>query len=192
MGLVVVVGGAYLFVNMNAPKLAFFDASQQTTTDKLTVDQPKAGFNKLYIPEVNVDLAIVSRTNDSTDALIQTTGTKSSPDSGGNFVLSAQRFNLRLSPQQTRAASPFYGIDNLHVGAQVFVDWSGTRYAYQIDKKFEAPSADEAKRQSSDSRLTLFASDSAGELSGRTIIEAKPIGTVAFAHGQKPFIDRSQ
>jgi sortase (surface protein transpeptidase) len=95
-----------------------------------------------------------------------------------------------LLPQQTFLNSPFYTLNTLQVGAQAFIDWNGTRYAYQVEKKFDASSAADATRPSTDAKMTLFASDASGKLDDKTVFEAKLIGTVAWVKGQQPFIDR--
>lgn len=105
------------------------------------------------------------------------------PKNGGNFVLSAHRFNLGMLPSQTRAKSPFYHIDLLKPGDQMYVDFEGIRYAYSVTKSYKVDrTAVEIEQRSSDSKMTLYSCDLRGEKAGREVVEAKPIGTIAWGN----------
>ncbi|PLS81343.1 hypothetical protein CYG49_02310 [Candidatus Saccharibacteria bacterium] len=94
---------------------------------------------------------------------------------------------------QTRAKSPFYHLDKLQVGDEVFVDYDGKRYVYEVNRKYKVPeSATEIEAPSEDDKLTLYSCDLRGPAAGREVIEAKPAGIVAWNDGKNPRIDRSK
>jgi sortase A len=106
------------------------------------------------------------------------------PVSGGNFVLAAHRFNLGLTPQQTRLKSPFYYIDKLGQGDDVYVDYQGVRYAYKVSKRYKV-NADQVsiEARTADARLTMYSCDLGGPQKGREVVEALPVGTIAWLNG---------
>jgi hypothetical protein len=107
------------------------------------------------------------------------------PVSGGNFVLAAHRFNLGLTPYQTRDNSPFYHIGTLQLGDDVYVDYDGVRYAYKVDKVYKIDSPEMAfESRTKDSRLTMYSLGSSGPEVGGDVIEAQPVGTIAWLNGQ--------
>jgi LPXTG-site transpeptidase (sortase) family protein len=89
-----------------------------------------------------------------------------------------------MTPAQTRQKSPLYHIDELSKGDQLYVDYAGTRYAYEVTSKY-APSAgsNSIESPSSDARLTLYSCDSLDPKQIREVIEAKPVGTIAWVNG---------
>jgi len=106
------------------------------------------------------------------------------PLSGGNFVLAAHRFHLGYTPQQTRAQSPFYHIDALDNGDQVYVDYNGVRYAYEVTKRYSVAETDvQIEAPSREAKLTLYSCDLRGPAAGREVVEAKPVGTIAWVNG---------
>ncbi|NCU40813.1 class E sortase, partial [Candidatus Saccharibacteria bacterium] len=111
------------------------------------------------------------------------------PKTGGNFVIAAHRFNLGLTPNSTRAKSPFYHIDSLEKGDQIYIDYEGKRYVYEIyEKSLVPPTAIEIEQRTEKPRLTMYSCELAGPTAGREVVYAKPIGTVAWSNG-KPGIE---
>ena len=98
------------------------------------------------------------------------------PKDGGNFVLSAHRFIMGLTPQQTLRKSPFYNIDKLVVGDEITIDYEGERYVYQISKIFAVkPEAIEIENRTDEPQLTLYSCTLGGASDGREVIIAKPV-----------------
>ena len=184
---IMLISGGYLLLNALSPALQLpFDGPQDATAKKLVSDMPNLSENRLYIPQINVNVAIIEGDDDS----VLKKGTwhrqpkNGDPQAGGNFVLSAHRFNLGLTPSQTRAQSPFYHIDQLNDGDQFYVDYKGTRYAYEVVKKYSVdPTAVEIEDRSTESKLTLYTYESSNQASGRDVVEAKPVGTIAWVNG---------
>ena len=96
------------------------------------------------------------------------------PKDGGNFVLSAHRFIMGLTPQQTLRKSPFYNIDKLTVGDEIIIDYNGVRYNYVISEKQSVkPDAVEIEQLTDQPQLTLYSCTLGGANDGRDVIIAK-------------------
>lgn len=184
-----ICGGLYLLYNTLAPVLPDYGSDVQATAKKLKTVAPQVGENRIYMPQINVDIALVEINGDETAALdkgaIHRAPTSGNPKDGGNFVVAAHRFTLGLTPSQTRAKSPFYHIDKMNVGDQIYVDYEGVRYAYRIDqKKTVAATAVEIEDRTEKPRLTLYSCELSGSRDGREVLFASPVGTVTWENGQ--------
>lgn len=185
----IVLGGVYLLLNMLSPVLPEVGVDTQAVAKKLTTVQPTIGEDRVYLPQINVDVPVNEIGTSETVALekgaVHRSPSSGNPKEGGNFVLAAHRFNLGLTINQTRARSPFYHIDKLAVGDRVYVDYEGLRYAYEItEKKMVAETAVEIEQKTSDNRLTLYSCELAGPKAGREVLVAKRLGTVAWEDGK--------
>lgn len=180
---VVFLGGIYLLLVALAPQVAL-PFVEEEAPDRVAYmvkqSQPGDHGDRLYIPRINVDVPIATGS-----ALVLEKGAwhrspeNGNPEKGGNFVLSAHRFSMGLTPQQTRAKSPFYHIESLKKGDQLFVDYDGKRYAYTVNRRFDVPrSAVEIEGPSREPKLTLYSCDLRGEQAGRIVLEASPQGEV--------------
>ena len=133
--------------------------------------------NRLYIPKIDVNLpyATGSETVMEQGAWWRQPQ-NGNPKDGGNFVLSAHRFIMGLTPQQTLRKSPFYNIDKLRTGDELVVDYDGKRYTYEISKIFSVtPDAIEIENRTNEPQLTLYSCTLGGSADGREVIVAKPI-----------------
>jgi sortase A len=194
--LVVMFGGVYLLVNTLSPALPEMNVDTQAVAKKLIAEQPAVGENRIYLPQINVDVPVVDINGNETAALekgaIHRAPSSGNPQVGGNYVVAAHRFNLGLTPDQTRAKSPFYHIDKLALGDQIYIDYNGKRYAYQVtEKKAVAENAVEIESRTDDDRLTLYSCELAGPKAGRDVVFAKLLGEVAW-QGNKPVIKSKQ
>ena len=189
MALVLLGGGGYLLINTMSPVLLVESTNNQATVNKLTSTKPVIGENRLYIPQINVDVAIVPINGNEQEALekgaINRSPSSGNPQAGGNFVVAAHRFNLGLTPSQTRAKSPFYHMDKLRSGDQFFIDYDGTRYVYQIIDKQRVDENDTSIEERTDTaRVTLYTCELTGPRDGREVVYAKPVGRVAWQDGR--------
>ncbi|MCA9339016.1 hypothetical protein KC939_01590 [Candidatus Saccharibacteria bacterium] len=123
------------------------------TADALESSNPGEKGNQLYIPRLNVSSPIDN---------LSLEGNPSKEDD--KVTIQGKSFQLGLTPQQTRESSPFYYLDKLQSGDEIFLDYNNTRYAYRVSSK-------------DDSNLTLKSS------SGATI-KAEAVGTVARENGK--------
>lgn len=184
------LAGAYILVNTFSPAVDVLGPAPDATAKKLKSERPTLSEDRLYVPKVNIDEAIVDANGDETAALekgaVHRAPNNGDPADGGNFVLAGHRFQLGLLPSQTRRKSPFYHIDLLQKGDQIYVDWKGTRYAYEItERKLVPPDATQIEDRTDQPQLTMYSCELSGPKAGREVVIAKPIGTVAWdANGQ--------
>lgn len=181
--------GGYLLINTLTPASSPMFVAADQTAKKLVSTQPTIQENRLYVPKVNIDVAIVPIEGDENAALekgaIHRAPTSGNPKDGGNFVVAAHRFNLGLTPNQTRAKSPFYSINKLSTGDEIYIDYSGVRYAYKIvERKMVKPEAVEIEDRTDKPRLTLYSCELAGPKAGREVVIAEPQGTIVWYNGK--------
>lgn len=131
------------------------------TANALQSSNPGENGNRLYIPRLNVS----SPTNE-----LQIDGNPKNED----VVVEGQRFKIGLTPQQTRQTSPFYNLDKLNPGDEIFLDYNNTRYAYRVSKD----------TNNEDSVLTLRAP-------GGPTVKAQSVGTVARENGKLEVQDQA-
>ncbi|MGB3023826.1 MAG: class E sortase [Candidatus Saccharimonadales bacterium] len=178
------IGGSYLLFNSLSPALpTTLDSEVAAVTKTLVQRQPSLDSNRLYVPKIGVDVAIVVGATDKTleGGAWHRVPQNGDPVKGGNFVLAAHRFNLGLTPDQTRAKSPFYHIDKLQNGDEIYVDYGGVRYAYTVSKKYKVGENEVSIEEASlDAKLTMYSCDLRGPEAGREVVEALPVGTVAW------------
>lgn len=168
--------GGYGLVDTLAPGLP--QRPQQIAVRREQVRrEPAAREDRLYIPALGVDVAIVEG---ASSAVLEKGAWHRKPESGdpaqgGNFVLSAHRFRLGWTPQGTRARSPFYRLDRLQPGDQIFVDYRQRRYTYIVSETYKVDRhAIEIEARSSTPKLTLYSCNLRGERAGREVVEAVP------------------
>jgi sortase A len=188
VALALFIGGLYLGVNsLGAAVPASVMGETNLVAETLTKRQPDLNEDKLYVPKIGVDVAVVEGVDENSleGGAWHREPQNGDPVSGGNFVLAAHRFNLGLTPTQTRANSPFYHIDKLEMGDDIYVDYKGVRYAYKVSRLYKV---DETKvsieSRTESSLLTMYTCDLGGPEKGREVVEAKPVGTIAWLNGQ--------
>lgn len=182
------LGGLYLLVLVFAPALPFSTSQPDVTAKKLVVSEPVIGENRVYVPKINVDVPIAPIGKSEALALekgaVNRASGNGNPRDGGNYVLAAHRFNLGLTPEQTRAKSPFYHVNKLVAGDQIYVDYSGVRYAYEVkERKSVSPTALEIEERTPEDILTMYTCELSGPAAGREVVIAKPIGKVVWTNG---------
>lgn len=183
------IGGIYLLLNTLSPMVGPSTEQAQAIVQKLTSEQPLPNDNRVYIPQINVNIPIVLAGNNEAAALekgaVHRVPQNGDPRDGGNFVIAAHRFNIGLTPGATRAKSPFYHINALQNGDQIYVDYEGERYVYEVyNKDLVPPTAVEIEKRTDKPQLTMYSCELAGPEAGREVVYAKPIGTVAWSNGK--------
>jgi len=183
------IGGLYLLYNTFSPSLPIISGDSQATAKKLTASTPSVSENRIYMPQINVDIPVVEINGNEAAALdkgaIHREPGSGNPKDGGNYVIAAHRFTLGITPAQTRAKSPFYHIDQMQVGDQIYIDYSGVRYAYKIFKKETVAPTDVAiENRTTDPQLTVYSCGLSGSRDGRDVLFAKLLGTVTWENGQ--------
>ena len=172
-----ILAGIYILVVALTPTIMTptVNPTDNETTKRLE-STTKIIENRLYIPKIDINLPYAAG-----DETVMENGAwwrqpgNGNPAEGGNFVLSAHRFIMGLTPQQTLRKSPFYNIDKLEIGDKITADYSGKRYEYTISKIFAvAPDAVEIEQRTDQPQLTLYSCTLGGASDGREVIIATP------------------
>ncbi len=168
--------GMYILLLVMTPNIPVFYPVQQI--DAKSLSQP-AG-DMVYIPKIGVSVPLVTGGAEALEkGAWHRFPERGDPTIGGNFIVSAHRFSMGLTPGQTRQKSPFYHIDKLVIGDQILVDFQGKRYGYEVEKSYEVkPDQVEIEQKSDTARLTLYTCTLKGESDGREVFVAKPLGEV--------------
>lgn len=131
------------------------------------------GGNKIIIPKIGVDMKMIEGTNE-TIALNQGAWRMpqtSTPDQGGNTVITAHRFKYKPPSEKT-----FYLLDKLVVGDAVTVNWQGYEYNYKVTgTKIVEPSAVEVLDNTENPQITLITCTPLFTTKQRLIVIAEPI-----------------
>lgn len=97
------------------------------------------------------------------------------PQKGGNFILSAHRFRLALTPWATRNSSPFYHLDQVKIGDTIDVTFRNHKYQYRVTRLYSVPpNATEIEAPSTTPKMTLYSCSLLGQADGRYVVEATP------------------
>lgn len=164
--------GAYLLLLVQSPNLPIrpIDQKQEQAYQEDRTDYVKIDKLGLLVPFYGSDSAATLE-----KGAWWRYPDRGNPEKGGNFILSAHRFQLGLTPEGTRARSPFYHIEKLQVGDPIQVRYNGKDYTYTVSRKYDVPpTAVEIESPSDEAKLTLYSCSLKGEADGRVVIEALP------------------
>lgn len=147
-------------------------AGQKVARPSKKAVKPKPRDNRLVIPKIGVDVAIVVSPNQE-EALAKgiwhIPGT-SFPDRGSNTVLSGHRFRF-LSGNRT-----LYLLDKLEKGDPIIIYWKGKEYDYVVTaEKIVGPRAVEILDPTDKPRLTIFTCSPLFSTKERLVLIAKPV-----------------
>lgn len=172
LGIISFALGIYLVVLLRSP--AVFDEAQAFSPQQL--QSIKVDQDRVIIPKIGVNITYLSGNDDVLEkGAWWRYPERGNPVKGGNFILSAHRFSLGLTPGQTRTKSPFYHIEKLQVGDEIVVDYEGKRYVYGITEKFNVtPDQVGIESASEEAKLTLYSCTLKGSADGRVVLIAKP------------------
>jgi len=181
-----VLGVAYLAVTYYAPALLYAIEPADVTAKKLVATRPQALDNRLYIPKINGDIKILPSQRDEAEALhegaVNREPNNGTPSTDGNFVLAANRFNVGLTPLQTKSQSPLYHVTKLKKDDDIYIDYSGVRYAYKVEElRLVGPNVDDLVSRTNDKQLTLLVAETAGKDGKRNVIIAKQVGRIVWS-----------
>lgn len=163
--------GLYLLLLTFAPTLTVpgFTSPQVTATQNDT--------NRIVIEKIGVDIPFHTGGPEALEkGAWHRFPERGDPEKGGNFILSAHRFQLGMTPQQTRAKSPFYNLDKLDKGDKITIKYNNLTYTYEVEEKYDVErTAVEIEAPSEAHKLTLYSCSLKGEKDGRIVLEAKQI-----------------
>jgi LPXTG-site transpeptidase (sortase) family protein len=175
------IGGIYLLTIALWPSVSQLSPIQARTQQSIyrKLNNPIVpNGDRLYIPSIGVDVAIVEGANASSlsKGAWHRQPQNGNPAIGGNFVLSAHRFQLGATPQGTLKRSPFYAINKLNPGDKLWVDFHGSRYQYIVQRRYTVkPTQTDIESATSVAKLTLYSCTLRGSFDGREVIEALPV-----------------
>lgn len=176
ISLVLFCGGLYLLLLVMTPNIAPLYPLEQI--DIKTLGEPKG--DRIVIPKVGINVEFRAGGEEVlNDYAWHRFPERGDPIEGGNFIISAHRFEIGLTPGETRRKSPFYHIEKVQIGDQVIIDYKGKRYGYEIIEKTQVkPNQVEIEAPSEEARLTIYTCTLGGESDGREVFVAKPLGEV--------------
>lgn len=171
-------GGIYLLLLVLTPKIPVLYPVSEINVKSLPA--PAISQDRIYIPKIGVNVALATGGAEALDkGAWHRFPERGDPVKGSNFIVSAHRFSIGLTPGETRVKSPFYHVDKLAVGDQILVDFNGKRYGYEITKRFPVkPTQTEIETETDEARMTLYTCTFKGENDGRDVFYAKPLGEV--------------
>lgn len=179
VALTMILAGIYTLATSFSPWLQaqLIDPANNSTTQRLA-DTPaeKITENRLYIPKIDINLPYNTGGAETMEhGAWWRKPENGNPAKGGNFVLSAHRFIMGLTPEQTLRKSPFYNVDRLQNGDEIIIDYSGKRYIYTISDIFEVKPEDvHIENRTDKPQLTLYSCTLGGAKDGRNVFIATP------------------
>ncbi len=139
--------------------------------DEQSLDQE---MNMISIPAVGIEAPIVE--GEDEDALSRGAWRRplsSTPDNGGNTVITGHRFQY-LPPNNMT----FYHLDKVREDDKIFVYWDGMQYDYVVTDIFVVePSQVEIEENTAKPRLTLYTCTPLWTAQKRLVIIAEPVVT---------------
>ncbi len=176
--IILLIGGLYTLVIAISPFISSqtINPKNNSTTQLISKTENKITENRLYIPKIDINLPYaVGGPEVMEHGAWWRKPENGNPKDGGNFVLSAHRFIMGMTPQQTLRKSPFYNINRLDIGDKIIVDYNGKRYEYLIsEKRSVKPETVEIEQRTAQPQLTLYSCTLGGANDGREVIIAKP------------------
>lgn len=183
------ISGLYLLILVLSPAVAPLITQKPIDINKLSA--PTVKDNRIIIPKIGVNIHY------GTGAAALTAGAEwrysdrnNNPETGGNFIIAAHRLTIEPTPWSTVIKSPFYNIDKLAIGDKIFIDFNGSRYAYNIGSIFNVtPNQVQIEAPSDTPKLTLYSCDLSGAATGRVVIIGSLLGKVALAGQSQQQVD---
>ncbi len=127
--------------------------------------------DRLVIPKIGVDVTIVPGQDErALEKGIWHIPNTSSPDRGGNTVLSGHRFRYLAGPKT------LYLLDQMEIGDVIIVYWKGIEYDYKVvARRIVNPDAVEILDPTPEPQLTIFTCTPVFSTRQRLVLFAKPM-----------------
>lgn len=165
--------GAYILLLVFSPAIQM-PTSQKEWNEPVPQSKPQLTENRIYIPKLKLNLAY--KPGDAKvlrDTIWHRYPERGNPESGGNFILAGHRFELGLTPGETKRRSPFYHIDALVQGDKIYADFNGKRYLYKVTDRYKVkPNQTEIEAPSETPKMTLYTCTFQGSADGREVVIA--------------------
>ncbi len=163
----------YLIVSPNSatPKIL----QPKSTIDLNTSDDKDDSRNRIQIEKINLEVPFFEGGENVLDkGAWHRYPDRGNPEQGGNFILSAHRFNIGVTPEQTKTRSPFYNLDKLVIGDAVRIFYNQRWFEYEITRIYQVkPNAVEIEAPSKEAKITIYSCTLEGSADGRLVLEAK-------------------
>lgn len=176
--IILLLGGLYMLSLVFAPKMVpYFKAG--AVQKALDNNLPQQGNDRLYIQKlgVNAPIRVGGAEVMNNGGVWHRLPKLGDPISGGNFILSAHRWHTGKTPAETIAQSPFYNMDRVQTGDNIFVDFEGKRYKYVVYETYQVkPDQTEIEAplaSGEDPKMTLYTCTLKGSSDGRVVIQAR-------------------
>lgn len=148
-------------------------ARQDATARNILVDalKPIPQQNTLVIPQIGVDSPIVEGIGpDVLSGGLWRRPHTSTPDKGGNTVITGHRFLYSSGPKT------FYNLDKVKIGDKFFLFWEGKEYDYEVVDVFVVePDQIEIEDNTDEPLLTLYTCTPLWSATQRLVIRARLI-----------------
>lgn len=148
-------------------------AQQESVSKNILVDalKPIPEENTLVIPQIGVDSPIVEGIGpDVLSRGLWRRPHTSTPDKGGNTVITGHRFLYSSGPKT------FYNLDKIRVGDKFFLFWEGKEYDYEVVDIFVVePDQIEVEENTTEPVLTLYTCTPLWSATQRLVIRARLI-----------------
>lgn len=154
--LIIIISG-YTALAPFWPSISYEGQSEERKAleNKITGDQPIGGDNRLIAPAMGLEAPILEAREDWPHPALNNgiwhKPKSSSPDKGGNTVLTGHRF-VYNNPNGV-----FYHLDKLKVGDNLAVVWDQQKYLYKVRAvKVVKPSQASVEAPTKNNQLTLY------------------------------------
>lgn len=172
-----VLAGLYLLLLINSPAInPPIPKPQSQWNEPVPQEEAKLTEQRVYIPRLSLNLEYDNNQKILNSGLWHRFSERGNPEQGGNFIVAGHRFEIGLTPGETRRKSPLYHINKIEVGDYIYADFNGQRYQYEVTKKYTVkPDQTEIEALSNEAKMTLYTCTFKGEADGREVLEAKLI-----------------
>jgi LPXTG-site transpeptidase (sortase) family protein len=176
-GAILLLTGIYLIILFSAPAMTNFPVFTPNSIKYNANDDYNDTRNRIQIPKINIEVPYYTGGTESLEkGAWHRMPQNGDPKNGGNFVLAAHRLEIGWTPGQTIRKSPFYNIDKLTVGDDIYIFYENNKYTYKVNKIFQVePTALQIEDRSADNKLTLYSCTLKGANDGRVVIEARQL-----------------
>ncbi|HNQ31506.1 MAG TPA: sortase [Candidatus Woesebacteria bacterium] len=133
--------------------------------------KPIPNENRLVMPQIGVDSLVVEGIGpDVLDKGLWRRPNSSTPDKGGNTVITGHRFLYSSGPKT------FYNLDKVQIGDKFFLFWEGVEYDYEVVDIFVVePDQIEIEDNTPEPLLTLYTCTPLWSSAQRLVIRARLI-----------------
>ncbi len=175
-GVVIIILIFYIGSLIIAPNLPMVPFILKSSIDLNTKDDAMDSTNRIQIQKMGIEVPFYTGSEQVLEqGAWHRKPENGNPKDGGNFVLAAHRFEMGVTPSQTRQKSPFYKIDSLQIDDTIRVYYQNQWYDYVVTGKKEvSPTALYIENKTNKPTLTLYSCSLGGAAVGRYVILAEP------------------